>query len=138
AESGTPVSTYVSDVQNIPVFVNGRGDMGRTPIFDRTDLLISHEIRVAEGKRLHFEFNAQNVFNQKISQYTYPFYNRYRTRSSGMDLSKVDLRKGYDYKALVAASPDASRTTGALDPRFLKADNFSEGFVGRFGVKFMF
>ena len=29
-------------------------------------------ISVAEGKRIRLEFNAQNLFNQKISQYTYP------------------------------------------------------------------
>ncbi len=135
--SGVPMSTYVQDVQNIPLFVNGRGDMGRTPVFSNTDLLLSHSIRVTEGKRIRLEFNAQNLFNQKISQYTYPFYNRYRTRSSGMSMN-FDFTKGYDYKALVAASPDATKTTGALDPRFGRPDNFSLGFVGRFGVKFEF
>ena len=29
--SGTPISTYVVTTNQIPVFVNGRGDMGRTP-----------------------------------------------------------------------------------------------------------
>jgi hypothetical protein len=38
----------------------------------------------------------------------------------------------------VAASPDAARATGAIDPRFGKADNFNPGFVGRLGVKFIF
>jgi hypothetical protein len=135
--SGVRMSTYVQDVQNIPLFVNGRGDMGRTAVFSNTDLLLSHSIRVTEGKRIRLEFNAQNLFNQKISQYTYPFYNRYRTRSSGMSMN-LDFTKGYDYKALVAASPDAAKATGALDPRFGKPDNFSLGFIGRFGVKFEF
>jgi hypothetical protein len=49
-----------------------------------------------------------------------------------------DFTKGYDYKKLVAASPDAARSTGALDPRFGKPDSFSPGFSGRFGVKFLF
>jgi len=131
------MSTYAQDVQNIPLFVNGRGDMGRTPVFSNTDLLISHAIGVGEGKRIRLEFNAQNLFNQKISQYTYPYYNRYRTRSSGMSMN-LDFTKGYDYKALVAASPDAAKPTGALDPRYGRPDNFSNGFVGRFGVKFEF
>ena len=29
------------------VFVNGRGDMGRTPVLTRTDLLLSHEFALA-------------------------------------------------------------------------------------------
>jgi hypothetical protein len=138
AGSGTPVSTLVQDVQNVPLFVNGRGDMGRTPVLTQTDLLLGHEVRIAEGKRLRFEFNAQNLFNQKTSRYTYAFYNRFRTRSSGIDLTSLDFRQGYDYNALVAASPDAKKATGALDPRFNKADNFNTGFVGRVGIKFIF
>jgi hypothetical protein len=135
--SGVPISTYVQDVQNIPLFVNGRGDFGRTPVISNTDLLVSHSIKLGENKRLRFEFNAQNLFNQKTSQYTFPFYNRYRTRSSGMSMN-LDWTKGYDYKALVAASPDALKTTGALDPRFGKPDNFGPGIACRFGVKFEF
>jgi hypothetical protein len=138
AKSGVPRSTLVQDVQNIPVFVNGRGDLGRTPVVSQTDLLLAHEVRVGEGKRIRLEFNAQNLFNQKTSLYTYTFYNRFRTRSSGMNLGAVDVRNGYDYEALVAASPDAKKSTGALDPRFGWADNFGNGFAGRFGVKFQF
>jgi hypothetical protein len=136
--SGTPQSTLVQDVQNIPLFVNGRGDLGRSPVLSQTDMIVAHEVTVKEGKRIRFEFNAQNVFNQKTSRLIYTYYNRYRTRSSGMTMTSVDLRKGYDYKALVAASPDAAKSTGAVDPRFLKEDNFNPGFVGRFGIKFMF
>jgi hypothetical protein len=55
-----------------------------------------------------------------------------------MDMSNVNFQKAYDWKALVAASPDAAKSTGAVDPRFGKADSFSAGFAGRFGVKFMF
>jgi len=135
--SGVPMTTFVQDVQNFPLMVNGRGDLGRTPVFSNTDLLLSHSIPVAEGKRFRIEFDAQNLFNQKISQYIYPFYNRYRTRSSGMSMN-FDWTEGYDYQALVAASPDAKKATGALDPRFGKADNFSTGFIGRFGLKFEF
>ncbi len=92
---------------------------------------------MGETKRIRLEFNAQNLFNQKTSQYTYNYYNRYRTPSSGMNMG-FDFTKGYDYKALVAASPDAEKATGALIPRFGKADNFGLGFVGRFGIKFEF
>jgi hypothetical protein len=31
----------VNTVKQIPVFVNGRGDIGRTPVLTRTDLLLT-------------------------------------------------------------------------------------------------
>ncbi len=73
AGSGTPVSTYVMDVQNIPLFVNGRGDLGRTPTLTQTDMVIAHEFKLKfkETARLRFEFNAQNLLNHKTSRYTY-------------------------------------------------------------------
>jgi hypothetical protein len=138
AQSGTPMSTWVQDIYSIPIFVNGRGDLGRTPVWNRTDLLIAHEVRVAEGKRLRFEFNAENVFNQKTSAFTYNFLNRFRTRGSLINLGNVNLFNGYDYNALIAATADAKLATGAIDPRFGFADNFRPGFTGRFGVKFIF
>ncbi len=138
AGSGTPVSTLVQDVQNVPLFVNGRGDMGRTPVLNQTDLLLAHEVKITESKRLRFEFNAQNLFNQKISRYTYAFYNRFRTRSSGINLFNTNFQNGYDYMALQAAASDSAKPTGSLDPRFNHADNFNTGFAGRIGLKFIF
>jgi hypothetical protein len=93
---------------------------------------------MGEHKSIRVEFNADNVFNQKTSRLTYTFLNRYRTVSSGINLFSADYRKGYDYNALIAASPDAKKATGALDPRFGMADNFNTGFTGRLGVKFIF
>ena len=50
----------------------------------------------------------------------------------------TDFTKAYDWKALVAASSDASKAFGALDPRYGKEYPLSTGFQGRIGVKFMF
>lgn len=141
--SGTPMTTFVNTTQNAPVMVNGRGDMGRTPFLTRTDLLIAHEIKkFGEGRSLRLEFNAQNLFNQKTSTFTYNYYNRYNTASSGINLSSkanpVDFTKAYDWRALLAATADASKPTGALDPRYGHQDLFVPGFTGRFGVKFIF
>jgi len=138
AQSGTPMSTAVQDIHNIPLFANGRGDMGRTPIWSRTDLVVAHEIKLGEVKRLRFEFNAENLFNQKTSAYTYNFYNRFRTRASEIDLGQTNLFNGYDWQTMVAQTPDAAKATGAKDPRFGLADNFRTGFIGRFGAKFVF
>ena len=42
--SGTPITTQVVGLDEYAPMVNGRGDMGRTPMLTRTDLLVSHEI----------------------------------------------------------------------------------------------
>src|SRR4030095_489893 len=65
--SGTPISTYVTSTNGADLFVNGRGDMGRTPALTRTDLLVAHSLRVGGTKDLRLELNVQNLFNQKTA-----------------------------------------------------------------------
>ena len=138
-ESGAPQSTQVSSTDNIPIYVNGRGDLGRSPAISQTDLVISHTIKMGERRSLRVEFNAQNVFNQKTAQIIYTYLNRYRTNSSEVNYTKFDFSKPYDYKALIAATSDATtKPYGALDPRFGHQDLFRPGFIGRFGIKFLF
>jgi hypothetical protein len=141
AGSGTPLSTQVYTTNQIPVLVNGRGDMGRTPFFNQTDLQISHEIKFGEVRRIRFEANALNLFNQKTARNIFQALNRGSggaQPSSAINLAKVDLFKGYDYKALIDATSDQKGTRGAYDPRFGMADMFNPGFQGRLGVKFIF
>ena len=49
--SGTPISTQVVGQDQYAPLVNGRGDMGRTPVLTRTDLLsrTSSRWRTASG-----------------------------------------------------------------------------------------
>ena len=136
--SGTPLSTYVNTLNQTQVFVNGRGDMGRTPFFTQTDMVVAHEIKIAENRTIRFEFNALNLFNQKTARHR--FNNRNRgagapRASSAINLSKVDLAKGYDYNALILATPDGNN---AYDPRYGLDDLFNPGFQGRFAIKFTF
>ena len=49
----------------VPVFLNGRGDLGRTESYTQTDMLINHRIPVTERVALRFSFNVLNVFNEK-------------------------------------------------------------------------
>jgi len=113
----------------------------RTPNLFRTDLLLSHELRLGGGggKRLRFELNVLNVFNQKTATHIYNYLNKGgiipdRT-SSYIDLSQTDLSKGYDYKALIQQSKDGAT---AYDVRYGMADLFQEGARGYFTVKFLF
>ena len=48
-QSGTPQSTLVSFI--VPMFLNGRGDMGRTPMFTQTDFNVAHRYKFGrDGK----------------------------------------------------------------------------------------
>jgi hypothetical protein len=138
AGSGTPISTYVNTTNQIPVFVNGRGDMGRTPMLSRTDLLISHELTMMRDRKLRLELNIINLFNQKTVTHIFNYYNKgagLARGDSAIDLSNTDLAKGYDYKALVLASPSGAN---ALDPRYGQPDLWQTGLQGQFSVKFIF
>ena len=138
AGSGTPMSTVVNTTNTIPVLVEGRGDMGRTPFLSRTDLLVSHDLRLSGAQRVRFEFNVINLFNQKTATHIFNSLNKgagLARADSAIDLSGVDLAKGYDYRAMIAASPSGQN---AFDPRYGKADLWQPGTQGQFSVKYIF
>lgn len=139
AGSGTPMSTAVFQIQRVPLFVNGRGDMGRTPTLTQTDLLVGHELKFGEQRRLRFEFNAQNVFNQKTARHVFNWLNRGATsgyRAAAINLGNVNLFQGYDYMRMLNTIKGSG--TDPFDPRYGMADLFNAGFAGRIMVKFMF
>jgi len=136
--SGTPLTTYVNTVNQTEMMVFGRGDMGRTPTLTRTDLLLSHELKMTDSKRVRLEFNVLNVFNQKTARHVFNYLNRgagLARGSSAIDLSNVNLFNGYDPRALILASPEGAF---AFDPRYGQADLFEEGARGYFTFKFLF
>lgn len=139
AGSGTPVSTVVNQTNRIGLFVNGRGDLGRTPILSQTDLMVGHEIKFGETKRLRFEFNAQNVFNQKTARHIFNQLNRGAGSGytpAAINLTNVNLYNGYDYRALLNAK--FANGVDPYDPRYNMPDLFNPGFQGRIGLKFFF
>lgn len=80
---GTPITSYVNvqiaetvglepEAEHpplltnfVPVFINGRGDLGRTEPFTQTDMLINHRVPITEKVALRFSFNVLNLFNEK-------------------------------------------------------------------------
>jgi hypothetical protein len=139
--SGTPLSTVVNTVNHIGVFVNGRGDMGRTAFLTQTDLVVGHEFKFGEVKRLRLEFNALNLFNQKTSRSRFSSLNRgagVAQDASAININNVDLYQGYDYINLLNNTADQLSGRGAYDPRYGLDDLFNTGFEGRIGIKFSF
>jgi hypothetical protein len=134
AGSGTPLSTYVSTDNSTELFVEGRGDMGRTPFLSRTNLLVSHEFRMTGSQRLRLELNVLNLFNQKTARHVYNYLNR-TDDSSSISLFETNVANGYDYNAMIRAS---ARGEDAFDPRYNMPDLFQDGTQGQFLVKFLF
>ena len=133
--SGTPLSTDVRTLQTF-VFAEGRGNLGRTPMLSTTDLLVSHELSVGSDKRVRFELNVLNLFNQKTVRHEFNLLNRNRS-AAAINLGSVDLSKGYDYQTMINASPDG-RNNNAIDPRNGMPDLWNDGTQGHFMVKFLF
>jgi hypothetical protein len=118
--------------------VNGRKDMGRTPVLTQTDLLVSHEVKSRGANRVRLELQVLNVFNQQTGRHIFNYLNRgggVARQSSAINLTNVDLAKGYDYNSLIRATSDGAN---ALDPRYGRPDLFSPGTQGQFLVKFLF
>lgn len=132
--SGTPLTTLANTINGTQTFVNGRGDLGRTPFLTQTDLVAGHEFKVGEGKKIRFEFNLQNLFNQKTARSRWTQLNRARA-SAEINLAPIDLSKGYDYKTMIGNTSEGQK---AFSPLFGLEDWFNPGFTGRFGVKFIF
>jgi hypothetical protein len=139
--SGTPISTSVNSLDLEPLLVNGRGDMGRTPFLSHTDLLVSHEIKRGENQRIRLELNVLNVFNQKTPTHIFNFLNKgapgegSTISADAINMSKVNLARGYDYNALILATPDGKN---AYDPRYGQTDLWNTGLQGQFSIKFIF
>lgn len=62
AYSGTPLSSEITFI--VPIFYKGRGNLGRTPTFTQTDILVAHTIHLTERVGLKFDANIINLFNQ--------------------------------------------------------------------------
>lgn len=98
AYSGTPLSSTAGFI--VPVFFNGRGDLGRTPALTQTDLLLGHTINLSERVKMKFDVNVTNLFNQAAMNNVDPSL----TRSGSLDgkLSVADFYKGgWDANQLV-------------------------------------
>ena len=66
---------------------------------------------MAGNKRLRLELNVLNLFNQKTARHVFNYLNRgagAARASSAINLATIDLYKGYDYNALIRATPDGA------------------------------
>jgi hypothetical protein len=131
--SGSPISTEAT-IQHVPVFVFGRGDVGRTPAFTQTDLLVKHDIPVGagEGRFVRLELNVINLFNH--ARVTDIFSGLDHANDGGVNFAgdTADIFNGYNTRAEMAAQE--LRT----DPRYGLARVFQSPREIRLGFHFFF
>lgn len=131
--SGTPITTELS-IGNVPVYPNGRGDLGRTPRFFQTDFLLTHDVRVhgSEQKFFRFEVNANNLFNNSSVINIFPSYTHANDGSIQYG-NTADIFKGYsNYPALMKAQEIR------VDPQYNKASAYQSPRILRLGFHFFF
>ncbi len=136
--SGTPLTTEVPVNGSTPVYVYGRGDMGRTPVFSQTDFYVYHEVLIPghESMRIKFDANISNLFNQST------VINKATSMQNGNYSGQLSFNppatffKGFDAKTMI----QQSYASGDLTPNPLFG--LTNGFQGpryiRLGIKFIF
>ncbi len=154
AQSGTPLSTFINVAGYDSIFLNGRGDMGRTDFYNQTDVAVRHKYKFGRDNRFTMvaEIDLVNMFNQKAVT------DRYNNSDTTNQFSLTSVANG-----LVTATEAATLSGGALtalaerrfqangaptiatkanaqspDTRYNVAENFQGARSVRFGFRFIF
>jgi len=107
-ESGLPNSTvFRASTGGYPVFAYGRNDMGRLPVYNNLDLVLTQEFKMGGHRRLSIAANFDNVLDLKnITNYYYQGYgNVLLNGSSSSARSNVGLPITFFYSGTTAAFP---------------------------------
>lgn len=150
-QSGLPQSTVVSFI--VPIFLNGRNDLGRTPMFSQTDFTVTHRYKFGRDGRfgLAVNLNIINLWDQDTTigrQTTLTNYSIYGFGSTNGVALGYGCASG-DYPCLLNKFNSGalySQINANLDTRLpnvkrtdFNMDNAFQGPRGvRFGFKFTF
>jgi hypothetical protein len=121
-QSGTPLQTQMNHLSGIFFFPYGRGDLGRTPTFARTDLLVQHDFRMRRYT-LNVNLNVDNLFDQDTV--TGVFTQPYR---DNINLPFTEFFKGFDPVAYASVPSNNVRP----DARFMLPSTY----LGRRAIRF--
>jgi hypothetical protein len=128
-QSGLPQSSITS-YAGYPIYYNGRGDLGRLPIYKQVDLNVQHDLRLGGSRRVTLLANITNVFD--LAGYT-SLYSLFPYRS-GITPANADT-VFYGGPWTPAGEVAKLRASGAtiLDQDFY---NVLEGRQGRRSIRF--
>jgi hypothetical protein len=137
--TGTPLQTQIS-WKSLPVFVYGRGDLGRTPTWSKFDLYLQHDVRLMKGQRVNLNVNISNLFDQKIV--TNISNTPYRDSMNPTGISALPAQDALFFGGFSPAAQAAyMRSQGATmrdNPLFLTPSAFEPRRQIRFGIKYTF
>jgi hypothetical protein len=139
-QSGTPQSTTVNFF--VPIFLERRGDRGRTPMFSQTDINVGHKYRFGRDSRftMAFDLNINNLLDQK----TVTGYNNNLTNISvasfyGVYDGYVDLINAFNRGDLYDKIINRLDTNvNSRDTSYGKASNYQGARSVRFGFRLLF
>jgi outer membrane receptor for ferrienterochelin and colicin len=115
AENGIPKSTIIKErTDGTNFFPYGRGNLGRTPFLNQTDLLVQHQVKLPRNVRATLGLNVINLFDQMTATLfqTTPYRDAF-------SVSDTDFFAGFDPTAYAAAHPNIR-----ADPRFGQASQY--------------
>jgi len=137
--SGTPVSTSVGIQSGVeyPVFIYGRGNLGRSPWTNQTDFFIAQRFKL--GNSLNLELNA-TILNAWDQQGTLQYWGGGTGNTTNRGGSAVNITDEQFFAGQLPALYAAQVASGQvqLDPRRGQASQFQAPRTIRFGLKLMF
>jgi outer membrane receptor protein involved in Fe transport len=137
AASGLLQSSTVS-FQGVPIYFNGRGDLGRTPSFNQTDLLLSHDFKLMGNTRVTLQANVSNLFDQDtVTRLAFAAYrDAIVIPGFGNRVAEAFFQPGgIDVLAIQAARLPAS---GRPSPQYKQANQFQDARRLRVMARFAF
>jgi hypothetical protein len=134
--SGTPLTTQVQviDTQGW-MYINGRGDMGRTPFFAQWDLNLMHEmapLRNHESFRVRLEASVFNLLNSSTVTDRYNLYSHAVDGAINVDDISSIFTHGINAPALMQAQGIR------VDPQYAWANAFQSPRNIRFQFSLLF
>lgn len=131
---GIPISTNLTEhvgPAGAVIFPEGRGDLGRTPWFTQTDLLINHRIKLNERVALKLSLDVNNLFDERNVTNTFNAYLKADQNVQYTDFNDFIHSNG-DWRQRVTAQGKL------LDPRFGLPVAFQGQRVARFNIGVQF
>ena len=115
AQNGIPKSTIIKQRTDGTNFVPyGRGNLGRTPFLNQTDLLVQHQVRMPRNLRAMIGLNVINLFDQMT-----PTLFQTTPYRDAFSVPDTDFFAGFDPTAYAAAHKNIR-----ADPRFGLASRY--------------
>lgn len=145
-QSGTPQSTMVAfHATGTPIFLNGRGDLGRTEMFTQTDFSVSHKYKFGRDSRytIAADLNILNLWDEAnvTSLFTTLSAVNVPETSICTIANCTNVQAINQLTAGQLYGPVNTYLNGALnrkDARFGQANGYQGARSVRFGLRFFF